>query len=44
LALTSNLNWFSYFIKEDRNGKFIPDAPCPVAVISDRQTTIPLLA
>jgi hypothetical protein len=37
----NNLNWFSYFMKEDYNGKFILDAPCPVAVISDRQTTAP---
>jgi nucleotide-binding universal stress UspA family protein len=35
----NNLNWFSYFIKEDYNGKFILDAPCPVAVISDHKCT-----
>jgi nucleotide-binding universal stress UspA family protein len=36
-----NLSWFRSFIQEDYNGKFILDAPCPVAVISHRGTTAP---
>jgi nucleotide-binding universal stress UspA family protein len=37
----NNLSWFRSFIQEDYNGKFILDAPCPVAVISHRETTAP---
>jgi nucleotide-binding universal stress UspA family protein len=36
-----NLSWFRSFIQEDYNGKFILDAPCPIAVISHRGTTAP---
>jgi nucleotide-binding universal stress UspA family protein len=37
----NNLSWFRSFIQEDYNGKFILDAPCPVVVISHRETTAP---
>lgn len=35
------LSWFASFAKEDREGTFLTDAPCPLVVVGDQPTIAP---